>query len=94
MPKSQANKKSIYSKCIIIVVVVLNVMYTTAALAINLLGYDVSPTLTTCWFAFTGGELLACAGIKIAKTVTAEPVYDESDTDNRSRKEYNDESDI
>ena len=31
---------------------------------------EVSPTLTTSWFAFWGGELFVLAGIKISKVIT------------------------
>lgn len=69
-----------YSKIIVAGVIVLNCIYAGVGLWINISGYDLSPTLTTCWFAFTAGELLACAGIKITQT-RFEAVDD--DTDNR-----------
>ena len=37
---------------------------------------EVSPTLTTAWFAFWGSELFMLAGIKISKVLT------KKDTDN------------
>lgn len=33
---------------------------------------EVSPTLTTAWFSFWGGELACLAGIKITKVIKGE----------------------
>ncbi len=41
---------------------------------------EISPTITTCWFAFWGSEILALAGIKISKVFKekhSEDVYEE-----------------
>lgn len=50
------------------------IMIVLYAIADFLLQYhtqiEVSPTLTTSWFAFWGGELFVLAGIKISKVVT------------------------
>ena len=57
-----------------IMLVISCVMITLYAAADFLLQYftsvEVSPTLTTAWFAFWGGELFMLAGIKISKVVT------------------------
>jgi hypothetical protein len=49
-------------------------MITLYAAADFLLQYftsiEVSPTLTTAWFAFWGGELFMLTGIKISKVLT------------------------
>lgn len=49
------------------------VMITAYAAANFVLQYytsvEVSPTLTTAWFSFWGGELLALTGIKITKVL-------------------------
>lgn len=50
------------------------VMITLYAAADFLLQYftsiEVSPTLTTAWFAFWGSELLCLTGIKVSKVLT------------------------
>lgn len=55
-----------YSKAIVLLVILLNVMYVMAVLTVNMTGHDVSDSLNYSWFAFTTGELLALAGIKIS----------------------------
>lgn len=46
---------------------------------------EVSPTLTTAWFSFWGGELACLAGIKITKVIkgadnnTCEEEYDQTE---------------
>ena len=56
------------SKLIIAFVIVSLFTYTTAAIWLQLrIGVEVSPTLTTCFFAFCTGELWLLATIKKTK---------------------------
>lgn len=47
---------------------------------------EVSPTLTTAWFSFWGGELACLAGIKITKVIKGE--------DTTQKNESSDEEDM
>lgn len=57
-----------------IVLVIACIMITLYAAADFALQYytsiEVSPTLTTAWFTFWGGELLCITGIKISKVLS------------------------
>ena len=55
-----------YSKVIVILVIVLNVLFAAAVFAVTFAGMQEPSTLIVAWYAFTGTELLACAGIKIS----------------------------
>lgn len=63
-----------------IMLVIACVMIICYAIANFVLQYytqiEVSPTLTTSWFAFWGSELFMLAGIKVSKVLTKQ------DTDN------------
>jgi len=71
-----------YSKLVVAAVICLNVAFAAVALDINANGYDVSPSLIVSWFAFTGTELVAMAGIKVTK-IRHEDAPTDNDTDNR-----------
>ena len=56
------------SKFIIIFVILSLFTYTTAAIWLQLkIGIEISPTLTTCFYAFCTGELWLLASIKKSK---------------------------
>jgi Na+/H+ antiporter NhaA len=56
------------SKCIIAFVIVSLFTYTAAAIWLQLkIGVEISPTLTTCFYAFCTGELWLLASIKKSK---------------------------
>jgi len=57
-----------YSKFIVLFVIISNIGYTAACLYVFLKTGLEPVTLTVSWFAFTTGELLALAGIRIKKT--------------------------
>lgn len=57
-----------YSKFVVLLVIALNVLYVCAVLFVNMTGHDVSDSLNYSWFAFTTGELLGLAGMKITET--------------------------
>lgn len=61
------NKKSKFSKGIVVAVVVLNVVFTAAVLAIYLKTSTEPSSLIVAWFSFTTVELWNLAGIKKAK---------------------------
>lgn len=42
---------------------------------------EVSPTLTTAWFSFWGGELACLAGIKITKVIKGESTSEDTPYD-------------
>lgn len=58
-----------FNKLIVLLCIVAIVAYTVAAILLQkYIGVEVSPTLTTCVFAFFGTELMGLAGIKIMDT--------------------------
>ena len=60
-------KKGVYSKIIVAVVIVLNVLFTTAVLYVFEKTASEPSTLITAWFAFTTGELFMLSSIKKKK---------------------------
>lgn len=56
--------RSRFSKRIVTLVIVLNVLYTGAVLFVYYHTGTEPVALTTGWYAFTGTELLALAGLK------------------------------
>ena len=58
-----------YSKKIVVLVILLNVVFAFAVLFLNYFGDEVSDTLIDKWFDFTSVELLSLAVIKTAETV-------------------------
>lgn len=60
-------KKNRFSKFIIVLVILLNVMFTSAVLFVFLKTGSEPVTLIASWFAFTTGELLTLSSIKKAK---------------------------
>jgi len=53
-----------FSKAIVSLVIVLNVLFTGAVLYVFLKTHAEPTVLVGCWFAFTTGELWLLAGIK------------------------------
>lgn len=64
-----ANKpKKQVSKVMLVFIVIAIVLYTIADFVLQYFtSVEVSPTLTTCWFAFWGTEIVALAVIKTSK---------------------------
>lgn len=60
-------KKLSFSKIIVPLVIIFNVLFTAAVLYIFLRTSVEPVTLITCWFAFTTGELWMLASIKKEK---------------------------
>lgn len=70
-----------FNKLIVLFCIVVIVSYTIAAILLQKYsGVEVSPTLTTCIFAFFGTELMGLAGIKIMDTKFS-TVQDKLDSD-------------
>lgn len=59
--------KGSFSKIVVILVIVLNMVFTSAMIYVYLQTGTEPSTLITCWYGFTTGELLALAGVKISK---------------------------
>ncbi len=61
-------KKRHFSNYIVILAIAAVVIYSGAAVVLQFMGgYELSPTLTTCWFTFWGTELVSLAAIKHSK---------------------------
>lgn len=61
------SKKEV-SKVMLVFIVLAIVLYTIADFVLQYFtSIEVSPTLTTCWFAFWGTEIIALAAIKTSK---------------------------
>ena len=73
------NKKKV-SNVMLVISCIMITLYAAADFALQYFtSVEVSPTLTTAWFSFWGGELACLAGIKITKVIKgAEETYDES----------------
>jgi hypothetical protein len=56
-----------YSKKIVLLVIILNVVFAAAVLFLSGGDHQVPDSLIVAWYAFTGGELLGVAGIKISE---------------------------
>lgn len=64
-PKKKVSNIMLVIACIMIT------LYAAADFALQYFtSIEVSPTLTTSWFAFWGGELLCLTGIKVSKVLT------------------------
>ncbi len=61
-------KKKRVSNIMLVVVMIAIIVYAAENFALQYFtSIEVSPTLTTAWFSFWGGEILCLAGIKISK---------------------------
>lgn len=58
-----------FSKAIVFICILAIILYTIAAIVLQQnTSIEISPTLTTCFYAFFGTELLGLAGIKMMDT--------------------------
>lgn len=74
--------KGLFSKCIIVFVIVANVVFTVKVLDLFEKTASEPATLITVWFAFTTTELLALASIKKKKVQNSDvEQYVEDDTE-------------
>lgn len=60
-------KKGDFSKILVVLIVILNIIFTGAVLWIFYKTYAEPSTLITAWFSFTTGELWCLASIKKKK---------------------------
>lgn len=67
MAKKKNEKKSLFSKIVVMGVIILNVIFTAIVLAIFLTTSSEPSSLIVAWFSFTTVELWSLAGIKKAK---------------------------
>ena len=67
MNKRTRRKKNRFSKFIVTVVILLNILFTAAVLYVFLQTGSEPMTLIGCWFAFTTGELWMLSSIKKTK---------------------------
>ena len=62
-------KKKKVSNVMLVAIVIAIVGYAVANFYLQYnLGIEISSTLTTCWYAFWGSEIVALAAIKVTKT--------------------------
>lgn len=82
--KKREFKKIKFSKKIVITCILVIILYTIAQTYLsNEIGLELTPTLTTCVYAFFGTELAACALIRVFDREDAEALR-------KSRKNNND----
>lgn len=61
-------KKKKVSNIMLVITVIAIVGYVIADFVLQYkMGVEISPTITTCWFAFWSAEIFTLAGIKISK---------------------------
>jgi hypothetical protein len=65
--EQETKKDKGFSKLIVAIVIILNVIFTIVVLGIVALGIPEPSTLIISWFSFTTVELLALAGIRKAE---------------------------
>lgn len=71
-----------FNKLIVLLCIVAIVSYTVAAILLQkYIGIEISPTLTTCVYAFFGTELIGLAGIKIMDTKFVNTAQSDADSD-------------
>lgn len=75
-------KKRKVSNMMLVLICIMIILYTAADFALQYFAsIEVSPTLTTAWFAFWGTELVALAAIKTTKVKHGKDDSQSEDTD-------------
>ena len=73
-------KKLKTSTVMLVIICIMIILYTIADFALQYFtSVEVSPTLTTAWFAFWGTELVALAAIKTSKVKHGEQKFTEEE---------------
>lgn len=86
MKNSKKSNPMKFSKKIVIFCIIIVVIYTAVQICMNfLLGMEISPTLTTCVYAFFGTELAASAAIKIFEREERKSIAEETDLSDNFR---------
>ena len=71
------------SNIMLVIICIMIILYTIADFVLQYFtNIEVSPTLTTAWFAFWGTELVALAAIKTSKVKHQKEEFVEDPTDN------------
>lgn len=66
------------SNLMLVIVCIMIIVYAVASFALQYFTQvEISPTLTTAWFAFWGTEIISLAGIKISKVIRGEKEEEE-----------------
>ena len=81
-------QKKKVSNVMLVLICIMIILYTAANFALQYFAsIEVSPTLTTAWFAFWGTELVALAAIKTTKVKHGENKTEENvdNTDNEDQ---------
>ena len=79
--KKEKPKKKV-SNMMLVLICAMIIIYTAANFVLQYFtSVEVSPTLTTAWFAFWGTELIALAAIKTTKVIKGELDSTEEKTD-------------
>ena len=85
-----ANKqKKKVSNIMLVLICIMIIGYTTADFALQYFaGIEVSPTLTTAWFAFWGTEIVALTAIKTSKLKHGQDTSSNSTTEVDSEESF------
>lgn len=76
--KIEKPKKKV-SNIMLVLICTMIILYTAADFALQYFaGVEVSPTLTTAWFAFWGTEIVALTAIKTAKVMKNQDTKEET----------------
>ncbi len=82
MGKQKKNRK--VSNILLVLICVMIIIYTAATFVLQYFtSVEISPTLTTAWFAFWGTEIIALTAIKTSKVK-----HGLEDTHNAENEEY------
>jgi biotin transporter BioY len=77
--KEKPKKK--VSNIMLVLICTMIILYTIAAFALQyFVQCEISPTVTTAWYAFWGGELICLASIRITKVKYDNRSYTTEDT--------------
>lgn len=57
-------RSNVFSKLVVILVIIMNIGFTLAVLCITREGHNVPDSLIAAWFSFSTGELWILSGIK------------------------------
>ena len=89
MPKHIKEKpKKKVSNMMLVLICTMIILYTIAAFVLQYFtSVEISPTVTTSWYAFWGGELICLASIRITKVKYENRAYTTEDSTEDTEKE-------
>ena len=80
-------KKVKTSTVMLVIICIMIILYAVADFTLQYFtSIEVSPTLTTCWFAFWGTELVSLAAIKTSKVKHGDKEKDKEETEENKDK--------